>query len=198
MQVEGQASNPEGEKTEVKLDLMSEIEQIKATNQRLLEESKKWKERAQKIEQDYELKAEEELSKEKDINKILEAERKRTEKLMKENKEIRQKTLETNIRATVSKFAKDVNDIDDLLNQPKYSDILKRGIDRDSLSLDEEVAKEFVDTVLQAKPYFRKQADVTTFMTKKPGYSGGQATKSVDQMDAKEIEETLFNLYGKK
>jgi len=112
---------------------------------------------------------------------------------------MKQKTLQSNIFQTISKYASDVNDIEDLLNQPKYGEILKRGIDADSLSLDEDVAKEYVETVLKAKPYLRRQPEATTMMTRKPSYdpkSGG--VKPLDQMSNKEIEETLFKLYGNK
>jgi hypothetical protein len=199
MQVEGQADNQSEQTKTASIDLSSELEKLKATNARLLEESRKYKERAQRIEQEYEQKSEEELSKEKDVNKVLEAERKRVEKLARENKEIKQKTLQANIFNTVSKFARDVNDLEDLLNQPRFADVLKKGIDKDNLTLDEDVAKEYVETVLSAKPYLRKQPEATTVMTKKPRYDGSSTgTKPLDQMSAKEIEETLFSLYGKK
>lgn len=195
---EGQASKSE----ETKLsndDLTKRLEQLEATNRRLLEESKKYKEKAKTYEQEVENATQESLSKEKDLAKVLEAERKRLDKLAKENKEMKQKTLQSNIFQTVAKYASDVNDIEDLLNQPKYGEILKRGIDADSLSLDEEVAKEYVETVLKAKPYLRKQPEATTMMTKKPGYDSKTGNiKPVDNMSAKEIEETLFRLYGNK
>ena len=195
---EGQASK--SEETQVTQDdLAKRLEQLEATNKRLLEESKKYKEKARTYEAEVEKATEESISKEKDLAKVLDAERKRLEKLAKDNKELKQKTLQSNIFQTISKYAQDVNDIEDLLNQPKYGEILKRGIDADSLSLDEEVAKEYVETVLKAKPYLRKQPEATTMMTKKPGYdpkSGG--AKSLDQMSSKEIEETLFRLYGNK
>lgn len=195
---EGQASKSEETKPSAE-ELVKRLEQLEATNRRLLEESKKYKEKAKTYEQEVENATQESLSKEKDLAKVLEAERKRLEKLAKENKEMKQKTLQSNIFQTVAKFATDVNDIEDLLNQPKYGEILKRGIDADSLSLDEEVAKEYVETVLKAKPYLRKQPEATTMMTKKPGYdSKSGAVKPVEQMSAKEIEETLFRLYGNK
>lgn len=195
---EGQASKSE-QTDSTGDDLSKRLEQLEATNKRLLEESKKYKEKAKAYESEVEKATEESLSKEKDLSKVLEAERKRLEKLAKENKEMKQKTLQSNIFQTISRYASDVNDIEDLLNQPKYGEILKRGIDADSLSLDDEVAKEYVETVLKAKPYLRKQPEATTMMTKKPSYdpkSGG--VKSLDQMSAKEIEETLFKLYGTK
>jgi hypothetical protein len=180
-------------------DLAKQLEQLKQTNSRLLEESKKYKEKARSYESEVERATEESISKEKDLSKVLETERKKLEKLLNENKGMKQKTLQANIQNTVARFAGEVNDIEDLLNQPKYGEILKRGIDTDSLTLDEEVAKEYVEAVLKAKPYLRKQPEATTVMTKKPGYDASTGKiKSVDKMDQKEIEETLFRLYGTK
>lgn len=199
MSDEGQTPQVEKPSQASSDDIAKQLEQLKQTNARLLEESKKYKEKARSYEQEFEKVSEETLSKEKDLAKVLEAERKKLERLAKENKDMKQKTLQSNIFQTVAKYASDVNDIEDLLNQPKYGEILKRGIDADSLSLDEDVAKEYVETVLKAKPYLRKQAEATTLLTKKPSYdpkSGG--VKSLDKMDAKEIEETLFRLYGNK
>jgi len=195
---EGQASTSEETKP-AENDLAKRLEQLEATNKRLLEESKKYKEKAKIYESEVEKATEESLSKEKDLSKVLEAERKRLDKLAKENKEMKQKTLQSNIFQTISKYASDVNDIEDLLNQPKYGEILKRGIDADSLSLDEEIAKEYVETVLKAKPYLKKRPEATTMLTKKPGYDPKSGSmKSLDQMTSKEIEETLFKLYGKQ
>jgi hypothetical protein len=191
--------DPEQGKSVTAEELAKQLEQLKQTNSRLLEESKKYKEKARTYESEVERATEESISKEKDLSKVLESERKRLEKLMTENKSMKQKTLQANIQNTVARFAGEVNDIEDLLNQPKYGEILKRGIDTDSLTLDEEVAKEYVETVLKAKPYLRKQSEATTVMTKKPGYDPSTGkTKPLDQMNAKEIDETLFRLYGNK
>lgn len=199
MSDEGQASKSEQTNQPTLEDLQKQFEQLKQTNARLLDESKKYKEKARSYEMEFEKVSEETLSKEKDLTKVLEAERKKLERLAKENKDMKQKTLQSNIYQTIAKYATDVIDVDDLLNQPRYGEILKKGIDADSLSLDEEVAKEYVETVLKAKPHLKKQPEATTLLTKKPAYDPNSGKlKSVDQMDAKEIEQTLFHLYGKK
>jgi len=188
-------TKPEGEPKTV--DYEAEFKRLKATNERLLEESKKNKEKYRTVESELERISEESTGKEKDVNKILSEKEKKLEKIANENKKLKAETLNSRIRASVSRFAEDVVDIDDLLNQPKFSDILKRGIDVDELSVDDDVIKEYVETVLKAKPHFRKQAEATTMMTKKPGFSTSN-NKSVEQMTAKELEELAYQLYGKK
>jgi len=193
MEVEGQP-NVEGQN---QTDINERLAQLEQTNKRLLDESKKWKERYQQTAEVIESKETEIISKEKDINKRLEMEQKAREKAAKEAAELKYQLLQQNIQNTVSKYAKDVNDIEDLLNQPRYAEILKRGIDKESLSLDEEVAKEYVETVLKSKPYLRKAPDATTVMTSKPSYKQGGAI-NLDAMTDKEIEQMLFEQYGNK
>lgn len=179
------------------IDYAAELEKLKATNERLLEESKKYKEKYRQVEAEFEKINVETVSKEKDVNKILEAERKKAEKIVNENKKLRAETLNSRLRSSISKFADDVIDLDDLLNQPKFSDILKRGIDADELTVDDDVMKEYVETVLKAKPHLRKQPEATAMLTKKPGFSSA-SSKSLDQMTTKEMEELAYKLYGNK
>lgn len=179
------------------IDFDAEIKRLKATNERLLEESKKHKEKYQQVSAEFEKINEETVGKEKDINKILEAERKKAERIANENKKLKAETLNSRIRSAISKFADDVIDLDDLLNQPKFGDILKKGIDVDELSVDEDVMKEYVETVLKAKPHLRKQPEATAMLTKKPGFSS-TSSKSLDQMTTKEMEELAYKLYGNK
>ena len=179
------------------VDFDAEIKRLKATNDRLLEESKKHKEKYQQVAAEFEKINEETVGKEKDINKILEAERKKAERIANENKKLKAETLNSRIRSSISKFADDVIDLDDLLNQPKFGDILKKGIDVDELSVDDDVMKEYVETVLKAKPHLRKQPEATTMLTKKPGFSASN-NKSLDQMTTKEMEELAYKLYGNK
>lgn len=179
------------------IDYDAEIKKLKATNERLLEESRKNKEKYQQVAAEFEKISEETVGKEKDINKILEAERKKAERIANENKKLKAETLNSRIRSSISKFADDVIDLDDLLNQPKFGDILKRGIDVEELSVDEDVMKEYVETVLKAKPHLRKQPEATAMLTKKPGFSVS-SSKSLDQMTTKEMEELAHKLYGNK
>lgn len=178
-------------------ELAEQLKSVQATNARLLEESKKYKEKSRLTEAELEKLSEDNNGKEKDVNKLIDAERKKSEKIAIENKKLKSETLNSRIRNAVAKYAGDVNDLDDLLNQPKYGDILKRGIDVDELTVDEEAVKEFVAAVLKDKPYLRKQPEATTMMTKKPNFQMEKG-KTLDSMTTKEIEEMAYNLYGKK
>lgn len=185
---------PEGEKV---TDFEAEVTRLKATNARLLEESRKNKEKYRTVESEFERINDEVAGKEKDINKVLSEKERKLEKISNENKRLKAETLNSRIRTSISKYSDDVVDLDDLLNQPKFAEILKRGIDVEDLTVDDDVMKEYVDTVLKAKPHLRKQSEATTVMTRKPGFSPSQ-NKSIDQMSVKEIEEMAYQLFGKK
>jgi hypothetical protein len=195
MSQEVAGTNPEVEQTVI--DYKAEYEKTKATNDRLLEESRKNRERAKLADLELQKFSEESNGKEKDISKILEVERKKLDKFASENKRLKAETLNSKIRSSISKYAEDVIDLDDLLNQPKFGDILKKGIDVDELTVDDDVMKEYVDTVLKAKPHLRKQPEATTMLTRKPGFST-TTNKSLDQMTTKEMEELAYKLYGNK
>jgi len=174
-----------------------QLKNLQATNARLLEESKKYKEKARLSDSELERLSEETNGKEKDVNKIIDAANKKNEKIANENKKLRSETLNSRIRSVISKYAEGVIDLDDLLNQPKYGDILKKGIDVDELTVDEDIAKSYVEAVLKDKPYLKKQSDATTLLTKRPSFQLEKG-KTLASMTTKEIEEMAINLYGNK
>jgi hypothetical protein len=174
-----------------------QLKNLQATNARLLEESKKYKEKSRLSESELERLSEETNGKEKDVNKIIDAANKKNEKIANENKKLRSETLNSRIRSVISKYAEGVIDLDDLLNQPKYGDILKKGIDVDELTVDEDIAKSYVEAVLKDKPYLKKQSDATTLLTKRPSFQLEKG-KTLASMTTKEIEEMAINLYGNK
>lgn len=184
-------TKPEGEKP---VDIDDALKKLEQTNSRLLEESKKWKEKARALEAE---KEEQVFSKEKDVNKVLELERKKTEKFANETKKLKQEILQSRIRQVVGKFANNVVDLDDVLNQPKYFEILKRGIDQDELTVDEGAAKEYVEAVLKDKPHYIAKPDVTTVMTKKPSFSFENG-KDWRSLETNELINMAHELYGKK
>lgn len=191
-------TNPEVEKP---INLEDKLTKLEQTNARLLEESRKNKERARQLEAETKrLEAEREeqlMSKEKDVSKVLELERKKVEKFSNETKKLKHEILQGRIRQAVSKYATNVVDIEDVLNQPQYFEILKRGIDQEELTVSEESVKEYVETVLKAKPHYIAKPEATTVMTKKPSYS---FSKNGDwrSLETKEIEKLALELYGDK
>lgn len=169
-------------------ELQKTIAALQASNERLLKESKDYKEKYKSTATEVS-KKEEQIALEKgDLQKLLEMERKKREEAAQENKAMREKILNQEIIRTVGKFATDVVDLEDLLNQPKFEHILKEGIDSENLVVKEEKAKAYVEEVIKAKPYLKKTASQPGVITKKPGNSAtGPTSKPIAQMSREEL-----------
>jgi hypothetical protein len=172
-------------------------------NQRLLRESQEYKnklkeERAKNAELEHFRKLK--LEEEGNFKSLLESEKARADRLESEAKDLRQKTLKGNIVSTISRFASDAVDLDDLLNQPKFKSIIEEGIDEDSLSLSEEKAQEYIKKVYEAKPHLRKQSTpITTHKGGKPGFVEKEAKeKTYSEMTPKERAELKIKLMMEK
>lgn len=187
---EGEQSG-EGQQNVNVSELMERLKQLESTNARLLDENKKHKSRSRDAMTELEKIQSTTLEKEGDLQKILEAEKRKAEELADRFTSLKAKTIKANMRATVAKFASDVHDIDDLLNQPKYFDLLRTGIDEDSLEVNEEVAKDYVKKVTEAKPWLRKSVQAVGAVTTRPGYSETKA-KDISAMTREEYEEHVL------
>lgn len=193
---EGSTQSDEGAtKTESDngIELSKRLEALEASNKRLLSESKDFKTKYQKAKEELEAREERTALDKGDLSKLLDTERKRKTELSQELEGMRGKVLEQAIRSTISKHAKDVHDVGDLLNQPDFMHILKEGIDSENLTVDEAKAKEFVKAVTEAKPWLKKAASQLGAVTTKPGngVAGNAATKPLSQMTSAELEQAL-------
>lgn len=173
-------------------ELIERMKALESTNARLLEESKQTKQKYQETKSKYELTEREKLEKEGNFQGLLEAERKKLLELESENRSVKQKVLKSNMQSTIAKFAGEVHDLEDLMNQPKFSHILKDGMDSETLTLSDEKAKEYVHEVLKAKPYMRKSAEEIKTINTKPDYQSGNAgQKTLVDMSSEEIERMI-------
>jgi archaellum component FlaC len=164
---EGQATTTgEGQSVDVN-EVMKRLEQLEGSYKRVLEESKSYKSKANEYKSKLEKIEEESVKSSGDLAKQLEYERKLREQKENENKSLKNKTLDSKIRETVLKYAKDVHDVDDLLNQPKHRAILLGGIDQENLTVDENAAKNYVNTVLNEKPWLKKHMEQPSVDTSK-------------------------------
>lgn len=168
--------------------LMAQVDALKKTNERIIAEHRKEKEAVKNYRELVEKAEKEKLEKEGDLSQKLEFYQKKVSELEETSKGLKQKTLKTNIYNTLMKYAGDVNDIDDLLNQPKYSHILKAGINEDELSLQDDIAKDYVNAVLTDKPWLKKQAKQASAITNKPQFSEANTKKTVNEMNTQELE----------
>lgn len=188
---QGEGPKTDGERQTVNVDeVLKRIEQLESTNKRLLDESKSWKNQATELKSKFEEAEKSKVEKSGDQNAQLEYERKQREKIENENKKLKSKTLEDRIRSTVAKYAKDVHSLDDVLNQSQFKEILKNGIDPENLTIDDDAAKDFVNKVLEAKPWLRKNVSQPGVDTTKP--SGKKAAGTdLSKLSSKEIADLI-------
>lgn len=179
-------------------DRIKELEasesQLKSSNERLLSESKDYKTRAG----EYRTKLDElertRVEGGNDINEKLKYEQERSKRASDEVKKYRNTILDSNVRATVAKFAKDVHSLDDVLNQKEFAGILKSAIDPETLSVNEEIAKDYVNKVLAAKPFLKKNIEVPPVNPGKPKGKDvvPQQKNNYSSMSSKEIMKDIL------
>ena len=172
-------------------------------NLRLLEESKRNKAKANEYKSqlaELEEFKRQKLEEEGNYKTLLEQANKKLKDKDEESKSLRQKTLKSNIVSTITRFANDVVDLEDLLNQPKFKSIIEEGLDEDSLTLKEEFAEKYVKSVLEAKPHLRKTpAQTPTRQGGKPAYIEKEAKeKAYSEMNEKEKADFKLKLMLEK
>lgn len=189
---EGQKPKDERPAADVN-EVLKRIEQLESTNKRLLDESKSWKNQAIELKSKFDEAEKNKVEKSGDEKALLEYEKKQREKIENENKKLKAKALEDKVRSTVAKYAKDVHSLEDVLNQPQFKEILKNGIDPENLTLDEDAAKDFVNKVLEAKPWLKKNVSQAGVDTTKPS---GKKTAGTDlsKLSSKEIADLIKNM----
>ena len=183
------AENGEGQGKQV--DLVSEVEQLKRTNARLLEEAQKFKTRKSEVEtlqeklNSYERKK---LEEEGNFQQMLEMEReeKARFKAMLEKKD--NMILEGNIRSAVLKSAKDAWDVDDLLLQKDY--LGKLQVDDETLKPTPESVQDFVNSLKSEKGHLFKNPKVSPMADSKPAIDKPRE-KTLKQMSNSERESFL-------
>lgn len=169
-------------------ELLKRVDQLEASNKRLLEESKGYKEKYKATANEV-TKKEEQIALEKgDLQKLLEMERKKTTDVLGELTSTKEKILKQEIKSAVSEFASDAIALEDVLNQPNFLHILNEAVDRESLSVDREKAKMYVEEVRKNKSHLFKTSTQPGVVTKKPQQT---ASKSPSSMKKNELEEAL-------
>jgi predicted nuclease with TOPRIM domain len=193
---EGQQSNAELQKETINIEeLTARLAQLESTNNRLLDENKKIKSKYKETSSAYEIAEREKLEKEGNWQAVVEAERKKRESLEQENKEFKGKMIRTNLNLAVSKYAAEVHDLEDLLNQPKFTHILTGAIDSENMTIDDGKVKEYVNEVLKAKPYMKRNLEIPQTVTTRPGMQA-VADKKPEEMTSKELEDYIKKLYN--
>jgi hypothetical protein len=197
-----QASSGEGQqgdKVNQTADIDQRLKELEASNQRLLSESKQWKEKYQTAAQQREAEERAKLEKEGDLKSVLQRVEQEKDQALKELSQTRGKVLRENIRTTLLKIAPDVYDVDDLVNQPQFKDILESGVDKDKLELSTEQAKVFAQKVKESKPHLFKPTNGMGVNTDRPGSgagTSGNGSQDFKAMESNALKEFLLKNFN--
>lgn len=168
-------------------------------NARLLEESKRNKAKLQAANamlKELESFKTQKLEEDGNYKKLLDQANEKLKLKDEESRTLKQKTLKGNITSTIARFANDVVDLEDLLNQPKFKSIIEDGLDEESLSLTDEAAQAYVKAVLEAKPHLKRPGTVVaTQKNGKPVFVEKEVKeKTWAEMSARERESEKIRL----
>ena len=187
-EVAGETANAEQSRDN---DLLAEIEKLKSTNERLLAESNKFKTRKTELEeykQKLEAYEQKKLEETGNWQEMLELERKKRSELEQSLKQRDNQILKSNVFNHVANYAKDAYDINDLLAQKDYANMIE--INEDSLEPTAESVQKFVDTLKADKKYLFKGHKVASMADTKPTTNKPQ-TKRLESMTREEMKEYM-------
>lgn len=181
-------------------DVLKRLKELEENNRRLEDENKNYKSKSEqdriKSEEAERLKIENGSAEEK-----LEFERKEKIRLQQEKddlsktvKNIKNKTIDSNLRSKISRLFPDIQDnaIDDVLNQPKLRHILNKGIDLENLDVSDDSIKEYMSTLLVEKPFLRKSIAQESVDTTRPNGREASKERPVSQLSDEELNKLIF------
>jgi hypothetical protein len=186
---EGSQSTAENKQPDVN-ELVERLTKLEQTNKRLLEESNDYKKKYKLANSEVEEKEKKIALEKGDLQKLLDMERKEKARIADESQGLKKTVIKKQLELAINKYAQDANNVDDFYNQPAFAHILKEAIDEESLTLNEEKVQLYVSEVFKAKPHYKKSINQPNTVSKKP-IQQVNGVKSIDKMDAKEIEEIL-------
>jgi hypothetical protein len=181
---------PVVEEPKVELDavtLKAELEKVKATNERLLSESKENKSKYVSLKSTVEAEAKAKLEQEQDWKQLLEKERESSQTLSADLLKVKKQTLKKSLDFETAKYAKDAYEIDDIIN----------AIDKNTIKIDEESlsisgVEEAINVLRTKKPYLFNTAKKPTMIDERPGLNMPVQTKG--KADLKTSLTTLHQL----
>ena len=167
--------------------LKAEIEALKATNQRILAESKENKSKYSQLKSTVESETKAKLEKDEDWKSLLEQERTSKETLAADLLKVKKQTLKKSLDFETAKYAKDAYEIDDIIN----------ALDKNAIKIDEESlsisgVEDAINVLRNKKPYLFNTAKKPTMIDERPGLNRPEINKG--KPDLKTSLTTLHQL----
>ena len=177
-QDESQEVNEEQKPTEEQVDvqaLLKRVEQLEASKERILEESKQYKNKYRELRNNVETEQKQKLEESENWKELLDIEKNRAHTLNEELASTKKRVLKKELNFQVARYASDAFDVDDVINSlPK--DMIE--IDQESLSV------KGVDTAVS----FLKEKKPYLFNTgKKPGMASSRPVSDNGKKDLSQL-----------
>jgi predicted nuclease with TOPRIM domain len=180
----------EGQKPETNVDVqkvMEELKAIKATNERLLSESKDWKSKYQSVASEKSNIEKTKLEKEGNFDALLQREREEKASLEQKLKQREKEYLKTQARALLGEIARDAHDISDLMRLEEVKSIQ---YDEENMTVLKSSVETFVNDIKLKKPWMFGSVKLPSVAEGKPA-SAPITTKSLSQMSESEKQKTM-------
>lgn len=167
-------------------------------NERLLKESKKYKSKYQEYKtkvDEYEQKM---LEQQNDASEKAKYWEQKAKEFQSESNELKSNLLFGNLEKTLKDIAPDCQNHSLLLNNPKYEDDLKQAIDKESLTVDQEILRQVYIKDKESNPflYGKVQTPKMASGSAKTSKTSGASTKSIDEMNPDELTKLITSKFG--
>lgn len=173
--------------------VMEELKALKASNERLLTESKDWKAKYQSVSTEKSSIEKAKLEKEGNFQALLEQEKTERLNLEKKLKEREKSLLKTQARSLLAEVAKDAHDISDLL---RLEDVGLIEYDEENLTVKKDSVEKFYATVKTKKPWMfgekKLPSNASGYVAKETGAKAPSEMTKEEQVNA--LKNSLKNI----
>lgn len=170
-QVQGEAQEQKVEEPVKEVDLLKEmnalkqeVESLRSSKERLLNESKDYKSKYRSLQSQREEQERTEMESKEQWKELLEREREEKQRLANEHKSLQHKNLMQKVQFEAAKLASDANDLDDVIYNLRLT---QDDVNVETGEISNLAAK--VDGLREKKPYLFKQ-EIATMNNKVPHY----------------------------
>jgi len=159
---EGQTTKQTEVKTEVNEqvnqdDLAERLSKLESTNERLLTESKSWKQKAQELKRQEEDEKEQRVKQSTDKAEYVDHLEAKVKSLTEENEQTNRAVAKTSLKSVVARLAKDAYDVDDIVGHLQLSNLEYDADNREWSGVQDEILK-----IRESKNYLFERKGTTT------------------------------------
>ena len=169
--------------------LAQKVEQLEASKNRILEESKEWKSKAQTLKSEKEAAERERLEQSGEVEKLLEIERNRSHELAQAKAQMEKAALKKELHFQAARFAGDAYDVSDVIKSLPQELL---SLDKENLSV--QGVQDAVTKLRESKPYLFKKTAASGMADSRPASQVPQK-KNYHELTQAEKDAELIELF---